>query len=98
MFENLFQYYAGKLDATIQSGLKFLRYNEHMDISNDVDVIHFWKNLSESLYPKLKDFSYKLSFVPSTYFCEHIFSHLNYICSKQQNIFETSNLENILLL
>lgn len=59
----------------------------------------FWKKLDSGIYPELKTISLKvLSFFPTTYRSEQIFSDLKFICSKQRNSLTSENLKNILLI
>lgn len=97
LFENPFLCEAGNYKYQVQVELINLR--SEVQAPSRTEIIDFWKNLDPAIYPELKTISLKvLSYFPTTYLCEKMFSDLKFICSKQRNSLTSSNLKNILLI
>lgn len=97
IIENPLECDISSYEFCIQSELIILR--SEIDVIDKTDVIEFWKKVDGNFYQHLKAVSYKLlSFYPTTYFCEQIFSDLKFIRSKQRNRINHSHLKSILLI
>lgn len=96
LFQSPFTCNIMNYDFKIQSELIILRSEVKAPEKNE--IVEFWKKLDMD-FPELKKKSLKfLSYFPSTYTCEQIFSDMKYICSKQRNRMHPAQLKNILLI
>lgn len=98
LFENPFIIYLSEVPENMQLELADLQANNSLKYNfNSEDLVAFYVNISENLFPNLKSFAGKmLSIFASTYICEQTFSKMKHVKSKTRSRLRDENLHNLL--